>query len=298
MTGKTKKIEGVSLFSVTPIGADGGIDFGRWKQHVDEAIAAGIHNLTLFGSTGSNGFITEQEKMKSLTTMVEHVAGRIPIMFGIGSLTTDESARLATFASENGADAVLVVPITYWKPTEDELLAHYEAIAAASKIPVWAYNNPSLAGVDLTPSFMVKLSKLAPNLVGMKDSSGDLTRVFRVPALTDGKVMVGLGQDVIPVEPMLGPAPGWFTGLANFCPSQCVELWNAAKSGDADKTYKLARKLFDVSEIGGRYGIVRVAHTALEIMGKPAGGPRAPLRSLQGPAREELNTALAALGLV
>jgi 4-hydroxy-tetrahydrodipicolinate synthase len=298
MTGKTKIIEGVSLFSVTPIGPDGGIDFARWKKHVDGAIAAGIHNVTLFGSTGSNGFITEQEKMKSLTTMVEHIAGRVPVMFGIGSLTTDESKRLATFASENGADAVLVVPITYWKPTEQELLAHYEAIAAESKIPVWAYNNPSLAGVDLTPAFMVKLSKLAPNLVGMKDSSGDLTRVFRVPALTGGKVMVGLGQDVIPVEPLLGAAPGWFTGLANFCPKECVALWNAAKSGDAGKTYELARKLFDLSEIGSRYGIVRVAHTALELMGQSAGGPRAPLRTLEGPPRDELKAALAAIGLV
>lgn len=295
MSTKIKAIEGVSLFSVTPIAADGSIDFDRWRTHVDGAIAAGIHNFTMFGSTGGNGFFTEQEKMTALTTMAAHIAGRVPIMIGIGALTTAESTRLAKFASENGADAVLVVPITYWKPTEAEIIKHYQTIAAASSVPVWAYNNPGLANIDLTPSIMVKLGASIPNLVGMKDSSGDLTRVFRVPELTGGKVRVGLGQDTLPVEPMLGPAPAWFTGLANFCPAECVALWNTARSGDAGKTFALARKLFASSEIGGRYGIIRVAHTALELLDRPVGGPRAPLQLLEGEAREELRVALTAL---
>lgn len=296
MNTKTKPIQGVSLFSITPIAAGGGIDFPRWKTHIDSAIAAGIHNFTIFGSTGGNGFFTEHEKMTALETIAAHIAGRVPIMIGIGALTTDESVRLAKFASDNGANAVLVVPITYWKPTEKELIKHYETISAASSIPVWAYNNPALAGIDLTPAIMVKLAATIPNLVGMKDSSGDLTRVFRVPALTSGKVRVGLGQDTLPVEPLLGPAPAWFTGLANFCPSECVALWNAARSGDGVQASALARKLFAPSELGGRYGIIRVAHTALELLGRPVGGPRAPLQMLDGEAREELRAALADLG--
>ncbi len=298
MTGNRRKIEGVSFFSITPTTSGGDIDFAAWKTLVDAGIAAGVHNLTIFGSTGSNGFFTEEEKRKSLTTIVAHVAGRIPVMFGVGALTTAESERLTRFASENGADAVLAVPITYWKPTHKELLEHYKAIDAASGVPVWVYNNPPLANVDLTPAFMVELAESSRHLVGMKDSSGDLTRIFRVPLMTGGKVAVGLGQDVIPVEPLLGPAPCWFTGLANFCPGECVALWTAAKSGDANKAYALARRLFAISEIGGRYGIVRVAHTALDILGRFAGAPRRPLRNLEGAAREELKGALEALGLM
>src|SRR5688500_18280973 len=94
MNAKSKVIEGVSLFSVTPIAANGGIDLDRWKKHVDTAIAAGIHNLTMFGSTGGNGSFSEPEKMAALKAMAAHVAGRVPIMFGIGALITDESVRL------------------------------------------------------------------------------------------------------------------------------------------------------------------------------------------------------------
>lgn len=289
------KIEGVSLFSVTPIAADGSIDFSRWKEHLDEMLSAGIHSVTIFGSTGGNGSFSEQEKMLAAKTIANHIDRRVPLMVGIGALTTAESVRLAKYVSENGADAVLVVPITYWKPTEQELIRHYETVAAASTVPVWAYNNPPLAGVDLTPAFMAKLTPFVPNLVGMKDSSGDLTRIFTVPKLTGGRVKVGLGQDTIPVEPLLGPAPSWFTGLANFCPAECVALWNAARAGDAASTYEHARKLFAASEIGGRYGIIRVAHTALELLGRPVGGPRAPLSTLEGAARDELREALVAL---
>ncbi len=298
MSTTTQKIEGVSLFSVTPIAADGSIDFTRWKKHLDDCLAAGIHNITIFGSTGANGFFSPEEKIEAIKTVATHIDGRVPLMVGIGALTTAESVRMAAFASENGADAVLVVPITYWKPTEQELIKHYQSVAAASKVQVWAYNNPSLAGVDLTPSFMVKLAASIPNLVGMKDSSGDLTRIFTVPKLTGGKVKVGLGQDTLPVEPLLGPAPSWFTGLANFCPAECVALWNAANSGDAAATYDHARKLFAPSEIGGRYGIIRVAHTALELLGRPVGGPRPPLATLEGAPKEELRNALVGMGLL
>jgi len=293
----SKAIKGVSLFSVTPLATNSSIDLERWKSHLDISIAGGVHSITIFGSTGGNGYFTEQEKMEALVAVAAHLAGRVPLMVGIGAMTTAESIRLAGFASNNGADAVLVVPISYWKPTEHELITHYGRIAEASRVPVWAYNNPPLAGIDLTPAIVVKLAAAIPNLVGMKDSSGDLTRVFRIPELTGGKVGVGLGQDVFPVEALLGPSPAWFTGLANFCPAECVALWDAAHSGDAAKTCAIASKLFAPSEIGGRYGIIRVAHTALELLGRPVGGPRAPIQTLDGAAREELRAVLTRLGL-
>ncbi|MBN8916280.1 MAG: dihydrodipicolinate synthase family protein [Rhizobiales bacterium] len=288
------KIEGVSLFSVTPIASDGSIDFSRWKKHLDEALAAGIHSLTLFGSTGANGYFTEAEKMQALEEMARHVDGRISIMTGIGAMTTAESVRLSRQAADHGADAVLVVPLNYWGPTEREILTHYETVAAASDLPVWLYNNPGLAGIDLTPAIVQKLAAI-PNVVGMKDSSGDLSRAFMVPKLTGGKVKVGIGQDTLILEPALAIAPAWFTGLANICPAACVAYWNAAKAGDVAGAYAAGMKLFPLSELGGRYGIIRVAHTGMDLLGNPAGGPRPPILGLDPDAAAEVKAALDAL---
>jgi 4-hydroxy-tetrahydrodipicolinate synthase len=129
----------------------------------------------------------------------------------------------------------------------------------------------------------------------MKDSSGDLTRCFSVPKLTKGKVKVGIGQDTLVLEPAASIAPAWFTGLANICPGECAAFWNAAKAGDIATAYALARKLYPLSELGGRYGIIRVAHSALEIMGKSIGGPRAPILNVDKAAADELRDALSAL---
>lgn len=290
-----KKIEGVVLFSVTPIDSEGAIDFDRWKLHLDQAISAGISGVTLFGSTGANGYFTEAEKTEALEVMAKHIGKRIAIMMGIGAMTTAEGVRLARHASANGADAVLVVPLNYWAPTDREIIRHYETVAAASTVPVWLYNNPGCAGIDLTPAMIVKLAAI-PNVVGMKDSSGDLPRALTIPVLTNGKVVVGIGQDTLILEPALGIAPAWFTGLANVCPAECVAFWSAAKAGDAGKAAELARKLFELSEIGARYGIIRVAHTGMEMIGKPAGGPRAPILTLEDAEAQELRAALTQFG--
>jgi 4-hydroxy-tetrahydrodipicolinate synthase len=289
------KIAGVVLFSATPIGADGAIDYSRWKKHLDAALAAGVHSLTLFGSTGANGYFTESEKMEALEVVAKHLGGRVPLMTGIGAMTTAESVRLAKHAADHGADAVLVVPLNYWGPTEREIVRHYETVAAASALPLWLYNNPPLAGIDLTPALVAKLASI-PTVVGMKDSSGDLTRVFTVPRMTDGKVKVGIGQDTLILEPAASIAPAWFTGLANICPAECVAFWNAAKKGDIAAAYGLAQKLYPLSELGARYGIIRVAHSALDILGRPLGGPRPPILNLDGAAAEELRAALVKFG--
>jgi 4-hydroxy-tetrahydrodipicolinate synthase len=290
----TKEIKGVVLFSATPIASDGSIDFARWQKHLDEAVKAGIHGITLFGSTGANGYFTESEKMAALEAVSKHLGGRLPIMMGIGAMTTAESVRLAKHAADSGADAALVIPLNYWRPTEREILTHYEAIGAASSLPVWLYNNPPLAGIDLTPPLVAKIAAI-PSVVGMKDSSGDLTRCYTVPRLTKGKVKVGIGQDTLVLEPAASIAPAWFTGLANICPAECAMFWNAAKAGEIATAYDYARKLYPLSELGGRYGIIRVAHSALEIMGKPIGGPRPPILNVDKAAADELRDALTAL---
>jgi 4-hydroxy-tetrahydrodipicolinate synthase len=293
-----KSIQGVSVFSVTPIDSDEQIDFAAWNRHLDRMVAAGVHSITLFGSTGSNGYFTEAEKIAALDNALTHVAGRVPVMFGIGAMTTGESIRLAQHAAKAGADAVLAVPINYWPPTVRELTAHYKAISDATDIPIWLYNNPGLVGLDMVPATIAQIAAAAKNVVGMKDSSGDLSRTIRVPLLTNGQVAVGVGQDTMTLEAALGPSPGWFTGLANIAPAQCAAFWKAAKSGDATSAYATAKTLFAMAELGGRLGIVRVAHEGLELQGLSMGKTRRPMLPLQREDRAELKAAMQTAGLI
>lgn len=297
--GKTPKpIAGMTLFSVTPLNERDEIDMAVWQAHIEWAHSHGADSVALFGSTGSNGFFAEAEKIAAFETIIPALAGKLPVLAGIGALTTGEAVRMAKRAEAAGADALLAVTVNYWRPTERELIAHYAAIASATALPLWLYNNPPLAGIDLTPRIVAEIAKVAPTVVGMKDSSGDLKRVFMVPEITGGKVAVGLGQDVLPVEALMGASPAWFTGLANFHPAGCSRLWDLAKGGHASDTIAQARALFALSEFGGRYGIVRVAHTALGLMGKPIRAPRAPLRNLDEAATAELRQLMAEAGLL
>jgi 4-hydroxy-tetrahydrodipicolinate synthase len=290
-----KAIRGVNVFSVTPTDANESIDHKRFNSHASMLVEKGVHGLTLFGSTGSNGSFTAAEKMAALETVLEAVRGRVPVMMGVGSITTAESRDLVQHAERVGADAVLTVPLNYWAPTPRELLYHYESLAGATSLPFWIYNNPPLAGVDITPDLVSKLAERKANIVGIKESSGDLSRVLTIPGLTGGKVGVGAGYESFVVEPVALGAQAWLNGIGNIAPGLCVRLWDRAKAGDFSAAFKIAADLFPLAELIVRHGHVRVVAEALDLVGETVGCPRKPLLPLEPADREELARAVAFL---
>ena len=290
----TRAITGINVFSVTPIAADQSIDLPRFRTHAADLVAQGVHGLTLFGSTGSNGSFAPSEKMAALDAVLDAVAGRVPVMMGIGSITTQEACALAVHAEKAGAAAVLTVPINYWDPTEREILRHYETIADATALPCWIYNNPPLTGVDITPAMVAKLAAKA-NIVGIKESSGDLSRVLTIPAMTGGKVAVGPGYECFAIEAIAMGAAAWFSGINNVAPALCVRIWDLAKANDYAGAFVIARDLHPLAELIGRYGHVRAIPEALDLLGRSVGVPRLPLMPLEPAARDEVARAVAFL---
>jgi 4-hydroxy-tetrahydrodipicolinate synthase len=141
-----KRLRGVFSFTATPLRDDGAtIDLDRLRSHLDWQIEHGVHGIAVLGSTGSNGSFSEKEREELIRATVKHVNGRVPVMAGTGSITTDEAVRMSRFAEDVGADAAIVVPITYWPLTDNEVYEHYSRIAKAIKIPVIIYNNPSIS---------------------------------------------------------------------------------------------------------------------------------------------------------
>jgi 4-hydroxy-tetrahydrodipicolinate synthase len=225
-----KRLRGVFSFTATPMRDDGAtIDLDRLRSHLDWQTENGVHGIAVLGSTGSNGSFSEKEREELIRVTVKHVNGRLPVMAGTGSITTDEAVRMSRFAEDVGADAVIVVPITYWPLTDNEVYEHYSRIAKAIKIPVIVYNNPGTTGVDIKPPLLARLSEIE-NIRGVKESSGDLSRITQIRMLTKGKMTVFHGWEPITLQGFAAGADG------------CVRDWQTCCRGNAPSSSSSASR--------------------------------------------------------
>lgn len=299
MKAAAKNFRGVFSFIVTPTKDDGeAIDEVRLRESIDYQISNGVQGITVFGSTGGMGSFSEAERRHVIEVAAKHIDGRVRFLPGTGSITTAEAIRLSQFAEGVGADGVLVVPINYWKPTDNELYGHYEAIAQAVKIPVGIYNNPGTTGVDIKPALVARIAKI-DNVGFIKESSGDMSRISAIRQLTGYQISVLNGNDACTPEAVAAGVEGWFAGSGNFMPEKCLEVFRLGyekKDIDAMRTYFQA--MFPLCDYMAVKGYIRVAHTACELLGRPMGPPRRPLRMLEPVDRAVLAGLLEKAGLM
>ncbi len=299
MKAAANKFRGVFAFIVTPTNNDGeAIDEGRLRDAIDYQIAHGVHGLTVFGSTGGMGSFSESERQRVIEVAAKHIDGRVRFLPGTGSITTAEAVRLSQFAEAAGADGVLVVPINYWKPTDNELYGHYEAIAKAVKIPLGIYNNPGTTGVDIKPALVARIAKI-DNVGFIKESSGDMSRISAIRQLTGYQISVLNGNDACTPEAIAAGVEGWFAGSANFMPERCIELFRLGyEKKDIGAMREFFQAMFPLCDYMGVKGYIRVAHTACDLLGRPMGPPRRPLRMLEPADRAVLAGLLEKAGLM
>lgn len=294
-----QKFRGVFGFPVTPTKDDGEkLDEDRLRSHLDYLIERGVRGMAVLGSTGAIGSFREDERRRITTVTVQHVKGRVPVIVGTGAMATSEAVRLSKYAEDAGADGVIVVPITYWPMTEPEVYEHYKAIARAISLPVVVYNNPWTTGVDIKPPLLARLAEI-DNIRYVKESSGDVTRVTSIARLTKGTMTIFNGWEPSAFENFMAGAEGWFAGMTNVIPRQCVELFDlAVEQKDVINARELFRRIYPLCEFVAEKSHVRVAHTALDLMGRPVGPPRRPLRMLPPDDRNRLERILLENGLL
>jgi 4-hydroxy-tetrahydrodipicolinate synthase len=299
MKAAASKFRGVFAFIVTPTKDDGdAVDENRLRDAIDYQIARGVQGITVFGSTGGIGSFSETERQRVIELAARHIGGRVVFLPGTGSITTAEAVRLSRFAEGAGADGVLVVPINYWKPTDNELYGHYEAIAKAVKIPVGIYNNPGTTGVDIKPALVARIARI-DNVGFIKESSGDMSRISAIRQLTGYQISVLNGNDACTPEAIAAGVQGWFAGSANFMPEKCVELFRLGyEKKDIDAMRGFFQPMFPLCDYMGVKGYIRVAHTACDLLGRPMGPPRRPLRMLEPADRAVLAGLLEKAGLL
>ena len=227
---KNTVFTGVATAIVTPL-TETGIDYEAFGRLIDWQIEQGVNAIVAAGTTGEGSTLTDEEHRAVIKFTVERVAGRVPVIAGTGSNDTAYAIELTRYACEVGADAMLVVSPYYNKATQKGLIASFTAIADASTKPVILYNVPSRTGCNILPATAAALAD-HPNIVAMKEASGNISQIAELAALTRGKMDIYSGNDdqIVPVLSLGGK--GVISVLSNVLPAQTVEICNRFFRGD------------------------------------------------------------------
>jgi len=275
---------------VTPL-KDGAVDFAAMEAIVEWHIAEGSHGLVPVGTTGESPTLTHDEHAAVIEAVVKTAAGRVPVVAGAGSNNTAEGIGLIQHAAKVGATAALVVTPYYNKPTQAGLIAHYTALHDAADIPIIIYNIPGRSVIDMTPATMGELSKLT-RVVGVKDATGDITRVSHT-RITCGTDFIQLsGEDASALGFNAHGGVGCISVTANVAPKLCAAFQEATLAGDyatalayQDKLMPLHDAIFlEPGLAGAKYG--------LSLLGKCSDEVRLPLVGLSDGVKQAIRAAM------
>src|SRR5215210_7403870 len=238
---------------VTPFDERGEVDLGATEAVVERFIEAGVSGISPLGSTGEATHLLGEERKRFVEEVVRIVAGRTPIVVGVGAAGTKEAVELARHAESVGADAVLVVSPFYWKVGEEALFKHFATVAEAVDIPVLIYNLPMLTGIDLSPTLVARIAAECPNAVGIKDTVteyGHTVGVIREvkPWRPDFSVLQGWEDLILPS--LLAGADGSICAFANVAPELFVNLVRSARDDNLQRAAELHRRVLSLLTLG------------------------------------------------
>lgn len=297
----TDYMKGVVVPILTVIDAEEKIDEAKMRAHVDYVIEGGVSGILAFGSNGEFYVIEEDEMKRGLQIMVDQAAGRVPVYFGIGAISTKKCCRLAKMAVANGAAAVSVLQPMFLKPTRAELYNHFKAIAeSVPETPVLLYNNPGRVGYTLSADLVDELAHTVPNIVGMKDTSGDITQTAEFIRRTrDVDFKVFGGKDTLLYASMCHGAVGGVCTAANFMPELITDVYNKFVAGDLKGSLEAQFKLNPVRLAMDPASFPVAAKDMATLRGRDVGVPYLPnLPTPEGPVTEGFRRTMTEAGLL
>ncbi len=222
---------GMATAIVTPMAADGSIDYEALGRFIEFQIENGINALVVMGTTGENATIEPEDQKKVIAYTVEKVAKRVPVIAGTGTNNTEHVLHNTKAACEVGADAILVVTPYYNKATQNGLIKHFTTVADASTVPMILYNVPSRTGCSLQPKTVAKLAE-HPNIAAIKEATGNMAQMVEIMHLCGDKIDVYSGEDALTVAMMAMGGKGTISVLSNVAPREAVAMTDACKAGD------------------------------------------------------------------
>lgn len=268
---------GVLVATALPFDDELAVDHDRFAEHIAWLGAHGCHGAAVNGSLGEYPTLTREERARVMTTAVEAAPEGFTIMPGVAAYGAVEARSWAEKAGEAGCLVVMLLPPNAYRADERAVLAHYREVAKAG-LPIVAYNNPIDTKVDLVPELLAQLY-LEGLIVGVKEFTGDVRRIYRINELAPG-LDVLCGADDVALELAVAGSPGWIAGFPNALPESTVEMWQAASAGDLPKALPLYRTLHPLLRWDSRTEFVQAIKLSMDIVGRyggPCRQPRVPL---------------------
>ncbi len=276
---KNHLFKGIIAYPITPFDKNEKIDIALFKKLVERLVKSGSHAIAPLGSTGVMPYLNDEEKEAITEATIKQVNNRVPILVGVSNLTTERTIHHAKFAEKAGADAVMIIPMSYWKLTDDEIVTHYEAVAKQISIPIMAYNNPATGGVDMSPTLLKRLLQIS-NVTMIKESTGDIQRMhFLRKELGEGVAFYN-GSNPLALSAFTAGATGWCTAAPNLIPELNIALYNAIQNNNLEEAQGIFYKQFNLLKFIVNKGLPRAIKAGLTILGEDGGYLRSPLKEL------------------
>lgn len=286
--------EGILPAIVTPFHRDSGmsLDIEGLRSNIESLLQRGIHGIVPCGSTGESATLTFEEHERVIAETIEVVNGRVPVLAGTGSNNTEEAIRLTRSAKDAGADGALVISPYYNKPNRSGLVKHFTKLADIG-LPIVLYNVPGRTGQNLQPDLVIELAR-HPNIVGVKEASGDIVQISRIIEGTrDEEFVVLSGDDAMTLPVLALGGAGVISVTANVDPGRMVQMYEAFRAGDLARAQDLH---FELSPLMRAMFIDTnpiPVKKAVGLSGMAAGPVRLPLDDLDGQKTEQLRKVLA-----
>ena len=286
---------GMATAMVTPM-TPTGVDYDTLAKFIEFQIEEGINALVACGTTGESATLSQDERKEVIRFTIDRVAGRVPVIAGVGTNNTEHVLDFAKSACDNGADGLLVVTPYYNKATQGGLIKHFSMIADAAEKPVIMYNVPSRTGCNLQANTVASLAD-HPKIVGLKEASGNMSQVVDIIAKCGDKLDIYSGEDALTVAMMSMGGKGCISVLSNVMPRQSVEMTDAAFAGDFKKAAELQCRMLPL--IDALFSEVNPipAKAAVAAMGFGEEYLRMPLTPLEDEHRAQLYKEMRKLGI-
>ena len=289
---KNFNFRGLATAIVTPFDESGEVDYTTLKNLVEWQIENGVDAIVPVGTTGESATLSDDEKYRVIETVVEQASGRITVIAGAGTNSTKKSIEHAKKAKELGADAILSITPYYNKPTQQGLYAHFAEIANAVDIPIVMYNVPGRTGVNMTAETTLKIAHEIPNVVGVKESSGNLIQVMQIIKDRPKGFKVYSGDDSFAFPIILAGGDGVISVASNEVPGLMKQLVSACLNGELDKARELHYKLLPLMEANFIETNPIPVKSAMAMLGLIKETYRLPLVQMSEKSKEKLRNIL------
>lgn len=291
-------IHGVIPPLITPIDAEERIEEKALRGVIEHVLQGGVHGVFVLGSTGEFYGLEFEEKRRAVAITLDQVKGRVPVYVGAGAITTKECIKLARMAGDLGAQAVTVLTPMFISPSDEEQYRHFLAIAESTDLPVLLYNNPDRTGVNISAALMERLAAI-PNIVGAKDSSGDMTLTGEYIRRTRGMgFRILAGRDTMILAILVYGGYGCVAATSNIAPALVVDIYRKFREGDLSGALEAQYRLAPLRMAFSLGSFPVVMKDALNLMNIPAGDPVKPIGHCSADNLQKLKDILRQLGLI